>query len=115
MSGIPKDAPKPNCVRVSGCFWCENHRDVDSFDYVWALVTFWHLKVIELSKVRFPKLDGEVPPAKLVIARIREKLTWFEQSNEVRHGWVDEALARIAEGDFHPELRDEIAGLEGTV
>ncbi|MEI6001856.1 site-specific integrase [Paraburkholderia bengalensis] len=111
---IPKDAPKPNCVRASGCLWCENHRDVDSLDYVWALASFKHLKVIELSKGRLPERDNDVPPAKHVIDRVDEKLQWFEQSNEIRCEWVAEAEARISEGNFHRQFRDEIAELEGT-
>ncbi|MCG5078590.1 site-specific integrase [Paraburkholderia tagetis] len=114
IAEIPKDAPKPNCVRASGCLWCENHRDVDSLDYVWALASFGHLKANELSKAHLPKRDEDVPPAQLVISRIHEKLRWFEQSNEVRREWAAEAQARITEGDFHPNFRDEIAELEGT-
>ncbi|WP_257744504.1 site-specific integrase [Burkholderia glumae] len=111
---IPKNAPKPNCIRASGCLWCENHRDVDSLDYVWALTSFGHLKVIELSRTSLSKRDEDAPPSQLVIARIYAKLRWFEQSNEVRRRWVVEAQARIAEGDFHPNFRNEIAELEGT-
>jgi hypothetical protein len=113
ISDTPKEAPKPDCMRTSGCLWCESHRDVDSFDYVWALVTFKYLKTIELSRVRVPKVHEEAPPSKLVIARLHEKVMWFDQSNETRHGWVIEAQTRVAEGDFHPEFRDEIAELEG--
>lgn len=112
--GIPKEAPKPDCMRASGCLWCENHRDVNSLDYVWALTSFKHLKVIELSMARLPQRDGDVPPSKHAIDRIHEKLKWFEQSNEVRRGWVNEAQARVAEDDFHPNFRDEISNLEGT-
>lgn len=110
---IPSEAPKPNCARTSGCLWCENHRDVDSLDYLWALTSFKHLKTIELSKARLPQRDDESPPAKLVIDRIHDKLRWFEQSSEVRREWVAEALARVAEGDFHLNFRAEIAELEG--
>lgn len=114
VAGTPKDAPKPNCIRASGCLWCENHRDLDSFDYVWALASFEHLKVIELSKAHLPKRGEDVPPAQLVIARIHEKLRWFERSNEVRRAWVAESQTRITEGDFHPNFQNEISELEGT-
>ncbi|CAE6885434.1 hypothetical protein R69927_04504 [Paraburkholderia domus] len=109
----PKTAPKPDCKRPSGCLWCSNHRDLDSLDYVWALESFRHLKVIELSKAPLPKVDDDVPPSALVIDRIRDKLSWFEASTEVRRGWVEEAVARVAEGDIHPAWRDEILELEG--
>ncbi|MBX3827471.1 MULTISPECIES: site-specific integrase [Burkholderia] len=111
---VPKEAPKPNCVRASGCLWCENHRDVDSLDYVWALASFGYLKANEMSKLHQPKGNENVPPAQLVITRIHEKLRWFEQSSEVWREWVTEVQMRITEGDFHPTFRDEIAELEGT-
>ncbi|WP_124515851.1 site-specific integrase [Burkholderia ubonensis] len=110
-----KDVPKPDCLKASGCFWCANHRDVDSLDYVWGLSTFRHLKVIELSKTRLPQRDGEVPPAKLVIDRLDEKLRWFEESTELRLSWVEESRARVNEGDFHPDLRSEISELEEAI
>lgn len=110
-----KDVPKPDCLKGSGCFWCTSHRDVDSLDYVWGLSTFRHLKVIELSKNLLPQGDAEVPPAKLVIDRLDEKLRWFEESSELRLSWVEESRARVNEGDFHPDLRCEISEWEGTV
>ncbi|MFM0654711.1 site-specific integrase [Paraburkholderia sediminicola] len=115
VANIPAGTPRPDCTTASGCLWCENHRDVDTLDYVWALASFNQVKVIELSKTNSPQSDNDVPPCKRVIDRIHDKLRWFEQSNEVRSGWVDEAQARVAEGDFHPEWRNEISELEGTV
>ncbi|MGF6658221.1 integrase [Paraburkholderia youngii] len=109
-----KDGPKPDCRTASGCLWCENHRDVDSLDYVWALTSFQHLKVIELSKARLPKREEDVPPAQRAIDRIHEKLAWFEQSNECRKKWVHESQALVAEGDFHPNFRGEITELESA-
>lgn len=114
-SDTPTSVPKPDCTTASGCLWCENHRDVDSFDYIWALTSFHHLKVIELSKARLFQLKEDPPPAQHVIARIRDKLMWFERSNDLRRQWVVEAAARIAEGDYHPGFQDEIAELEGGI
>ncbi len=114
ITHIPKAAPKPNCMRPSGCLWCENHRDVDSPDYIWALATFKHLKTIELGRTSSLQCDADIPPAKLAIDRIKAKLHWFEESTAARQEWVREALARIAEGYFHPSMRDEIRELEGT-
>lgn len=111
---MPEDAPKPDCTKSSGCLWCENHRDVDSLDYTWALVSFKHLKVIELSKASKPQRDDDVPPAKRAIDRINEKLIWFKQSSQLRRQWVEEAEARIDEGDFHPDWRQTVSELEGT-
>lgn len=113
VGDAPRGAPAPDCRRASGCLWCLNHKDVDSFDYVWALVTFKHLKIIELSTGPIPKRGDENPPAKLVIDRVDEKLRAFEESNEQRRDWVIEAQSRIEEEDFHPSFKDEIAALEG--
>lgn len=113
MPDIPQNATKPDCNRASGCLWCVHHRDIDTFDYVWALGTFHHLKLIELSRSQLPKRDDDVPPAKLAIDRIIGKLRWFEESNAVRRQWVDEAQARVNEGDFHPHFREEVLSLEG--
>jgi hypothetical protein len=114
IADMPESAPKPDCTRASGCLWCENHRDIDSLDYVWALATFSHLKVIELSKAALPQREEPAPPAKSAIDRIQEKLRWFELSNERRRKWVIEASARVSEGDFHPALEEEISELEGA-
>jgi hypothetical protein len=97
---IPDGAPTPDCVKASGCLWCENHRDVDSFEYVWALSGFVHLKVLELGKAGAQSSEHESPPAQHAIGRIRDKLEWFEQSNDGRRAWVDEAQVRINEGYY---------------
>lgn len=108
----PSNAAEPDCEKASGCLWCENHRDVDSFDYVWALSSFMHLKGIELSKSGPPKPGvSALPPAKMAMDRILEKLRWFEESNEKRRNWVEEAQARIAEETFHPDFQAAILDL----
>ncbi|WP_063801503.1 site-specific integrase [Burkholderia ubonensis] len=109
----PVEAPRPDCVKPSGCLWCENHRDVDSLDYIWALSSFMHLKKLELSKARIPMAEVEIPPAKHAFDRIQQKLKWYETSNETRRDWVQEAQIRIAEGEYHPEFNIEICEMEG--
>jgi hypothetical protein len=108
----PADAPAPDCVKPSGCLWCENHRDVDSLDYVWALSSFMHLKRLELSKAPIPLTDNETPPAKHAVSRIQEKLKWYELSNDLRCEWVQESQMRIEEGEYHPDFNIEIGALE---
>lgn len=105
VSHMPPNAPTPDCIKTAGCLWCDNHRDVDSFDYVWALSSFMHLKGVELSKSGPPRnSEPSIPPAKMAIDRILEKLRWFEESNPKRHSWVTEAQERIAEESFHPHF-----------
>jgi hypothetical protein len=111
----PKTAPSPDCMRSSGCLWCEHHRDIDSFDYVWSLACFRYLKVLELSKNYFPSTaEKQFHPAQHAINKLSEKLKWFKDSNATRRSWVDEALARVEEGNYHSEWRRFIEDMEGT-
>ncbi|WP_238295591.1 site-specific integrase [Caballeronia novacaledonica] len=112
---IAAKAPKPNCARKSGCLWCEDHRDLDSFEYVWAMASFQQLKLYELTKLGSGKFDDDVTPAQLVVDRIQEKLEWFEQSSEIHREWVVEARARVAEGWYHPDFEIELAEQEGSL
>lgn len=115
MSDSPRDAPAPDCAKASGCLWCENHHDIDSQDYVWALSSYKQLKVVELAKASSPLVNRGVPPPHLAIDRLNAKLRWYAQSNSTRSEWVSEAEARIAEGDYHPSFDIEILELEGSV
>lgn len=113
--GKPKKAPLPDCIRPSGCLWCEHHRDIDSFDYVWSLACFRYLKVLEMSKHVFPlSTESRLHPAQHAIDKLTEKLAWFKSSNSTRRNWVEEALARIEEGNYHSEWARLIYDTEGT-
>lgn len=112
LSRIPKNATEPDCNRASGCMWCEHHRDVDSLDYLWSLACFRHLKIIEASRWTPSQGTREVHPAQHAIDRMSEKLRWFNESNARRKGWVDEALARVEEGNYHPEWMIRITAME---
>jgi hypothetical protein len=111
---LPPAAPEPDCVKAAGCLWCENHRDIDSQDHVWALTSFKHLKVIEVSRYRQAKSENTSPPSQLAIDRINEKLRWYSNSSKVREEWVTEAEVRIEEGDYHQSFASEIYALEGA-
>ena len=103
MIGSPSEAPVPDCVSSAGCLFCKNNRDVDSPDHIWSLVSFRHLKSIELARYKPPK-TRKLPehPAQAVVDRITQKVRFFEGSSEVRRMWVEESLLRIEEGDYHP-------------
>lgn len=108
----PPGSAAPDCVRPSGCLWCEQHRDVDSQDYVWSLTSFAHLKRIELVRRRQVAIANS--PTQAAIDRINEKLGWFHHSNHTRKRWVEEAHARIEEGEYHPDWKMLINHLEGA-
>lgn len=111
--GMPMNATQPDCVQRSGCLWCAHHRDIDSQDYVWALACFHRLKVIELSKLRGPREHAEDHPVRNAVTRIQQKMHWFRDSNELRRSWFEEAMARVEEGNYHPDWVRLIEDMEG--
>ena len=115
VPAAPRKAPKPDCLKPSGCLWCENHRDIDSMDHVWALASFKRLKALELSKMNTPPRDHDIPPAQFVVDRLNVKLRWFQNSNSKRRDWVAEAEARIDEGNYHPHWHEVITVQEGNL
>jgi len=111
---IPESAPAPDCRRPSGCLWCDHHRDIDSFDYVWSLACFRHLKILEKGRQCPPtKERTKHHVADHAIERLSAKLAWFRGSNREREGWVEEAMARVDEGHYHDQWAALITSLEG--
>ena len=98
----PPDAPRPDCGSPAGCLFCRQQRDVDSEDHAWSLASYRHLKSLELAKYRLPGKKHGLHPARLVIDRVSAKLDALRAISPQWARWVDEALARIAEGVFHP-------------
>lgn len=112
VSDSPLHAPKPDCASPSGCLFCEHQRDIDSFDHVWSLTTHRHLKSLELARYHVAGNSTAPHPAEAVVERATKKLRWFKASSEVRALWVEEALTRIAESDYHIRWRGFIELLE---
>lgn len=105
IDATPKNAPQPDCINTSGCLFCTQHRDIESEDHVWSLASLRYLKSLELARYHSPTSNHQLSaehPALLVINRLTDKLRFFEESSEVRRLWVEEAKARICEGDYHP-------------
>lgn len=100
VKDIPNNVVPPNCVNPSGCLWCEHHRDIDSFDYVWALVSFRKLKILEVLISRTKNTES---PADQAIERIDQKVQWFRERKESRD-LVIESEIRMEEGDYHPNF-----------
>jgi integrase len=114
VGDMPLSAPEPDCIRPSGCLWCEHHRDIDSLDYVWALSCFRHLKILETGRYRPPQGTVVTHPADHAIGRISKKLVWFRDSNSTRRAWVEESLTRMEEDHYHPDWATLIVNMEGT-
>jgi len=114
LTFAPRGATQPDCIHPSGCLWCVHHRDVDTLDYVLSITSFRHLKTVEVSKLRVQRgKDDEQHPARLSIERLSQKLKWFMDSNARRRGWVEEALACVEEGRYHPDWERLIVNAEG--
>jgi len=114
-NGIPEESDakppsvvSPNCINPTGCLWCKNLRDVDSFDFVWSLISFRYLKTLEAGSL----LQKETTPADEAINRVTEKLYWFRSSGNEREEWVQEAELRIEEEHFHPDWSPVIEFLD---
>lgn len=108
----PREAPKPDCIRPSGCLWCEHHRDIDSLDYVWSLTSFRHLKKIEISRNPIPSEHPHIHPAEHALIKINKKIKHFESIDGEHLNWVKETQTRIEEGDYHPNWKNIINHLE---
>lgn len=105
MQDIPQEAPRPDCITAAGCLFCTQHRDIESDDHVWSLTSLRYLKSIELAGYSPPKPGKNIAmvhPALTVVDRLSAKLRFFEESSAVRKLWVEEARARIKEGEYHP-------------
>lgn len=116
LADIPPEAPQPNCIRPTGCLWCEHHRDIDSLDYVWSLASMRHLKILVLKGFG-PPVEGKTNESTLrvemTIERLTVKLRWFRESDEFRRSWVEEAQALIDEASYHPHWSYIIVAIEG--
>lgn len=102
VDGIPEDAPQPDCGNAAGCFFCIHHRDIDTEDYIWSLMSYRYCKQLELDR-HIPKpSENKKPPAALLIEQLTLKLNAFQSSSAIRSAWLQEAKHRIREGRYHP-------------
>lgn len=100
---LPPEAPKANCVQPAGCLFCEHHRDIDNEDYVWSLASMRFLNTVILQRFRPPKTGKSDSASHIELTNevLTAKLKWFKDSNTRRKAWVEEAIDKLAEGDFH--------------
>lgn len=99
-SDVSKTTPEPDCVNPAGCFFCDNHRDLESFDHLWSLATYKHCKILELSKAKLAAPEDH--PALLTIEVITSKFESFKLRSAQTRGWTQEAELRVEEGEYHP-------------
>jgi hypothetical protein len=102
--------PQPDCISPTGCIGCKHYKDENSLDYVWNLLSFKYLKIIESSSHR----TNELKPSDIAIDWVNLKINWFKSSDDHKHKeWVDESELRIEEGDYHPSWSRKIEKYEG--
>ncbi|MET3453825.1 hypothetical protein [Pseudomonas kilonensis] len=114
IENIPKQATTPDCVSAAGCLFCVNHRDIDSQDHVWSLVSYRHYKILELATYTAKLIPHDTNPCALAIDALNSKIQYFSASEGLRPEWVAEALERIAESHYHPKWDGFIKILELT-
>lgn len=111
---MPSRAPTPDCIGPAGCFFCIHHRDVATFDYVWSLASYRHLKSLELASQHVAPKSAASSPAQIVIERITQKLHAMEKEGETFIKWITEAILRVREEHFHPDWAELISLAEGV-
>ncbi|WP_353414255.1 hypothetical protein [Arenicella sp. 4NH20-0111] len=109
IKGKPEQIVTPDCMHESGCLFCKSHRDIKSFDYVWGLITFRMLKIVELRS-RHTASDGTVD---LIVAKLTDKIEAYRSMNDESRQWVIEGLERVGEGDYHPNWDNILQFWEG--
>lgn len=112
ISGIPGEAPEPDCLNPAGCLFCEHQRDIDTEDHFWSLASYRYLKIIELSKYRLPDKIRRLPTM-AVIERLSQKLSVIADAEPRYSEMVSEAIAKVEESDFHPRWEGLIRLAEG--
>lgn len=101
-AGAPSDAPQPDCISPAGCLFCTHHRDIESADHVWSLASYRHLKSLELAAYGDSHHAGDPHPAAATISVVSLKLNEFTKIGAAQTNWVDEAISRVTEGNYHP-------------
>lgn len=107
---IPDGVARPDCISPSGCMFCDHHRDVSTFDYAWSLVTYLHLKILELAShtpTNRKSVEGKTP-IESTVDRIVAKADAFAASSEKRQKWIEESKDRMRERNFHPSWSTSI-------
>ncbi len=116
MLGLTSEAPKADCMQPAGCLFCEQHRDINSEDYVWSMASMLFLNSIVLQRFR-PPAKGKADAAahvELTLKVLTAKLKWFNESNATRKAWVEEATKKLDEGEFHIHWRYLIESAQGV-
>ncbi|MDR6679507.1 hypothetical protein [Pseudomonas oryzihabitans] len=102
INSVTEGAPKPDCINPAGCLFCMHYRGVKTFDYIWALLSYRQLKLLEYSKSKASVLTDSITPLEGVVARIAEIEKQFCGGGRISVDFHCEAKSRISESHYHP-------------
>lgn len=108
-------APKPDCSNPAGCMFCVHHREEDSSDYIFCLLSYRLCKQLELDQYCPPKKTLLRHPAAILLARIEEKINCFRGRGQDQQAWTLEAIDKIREGNYHPAFEGFIRLMEAAI
>lgn len=92
-------APAPDCRNAAGCLFCTSYKGINSFDYVWSLVSYRKMKNLELAGSF--SINASDSSATAVLARIKELLQQFVSLGDENRDWYRDAVMRVEEGSYH--------------
>lgn len=97
------NTPIADCNSPSGCLFCIQHRDILSEEHTWSLMSFRHLKIMELSSSGLSAERAALHPAHQAISRLSDKLKGISEVSAPAKIWVDNSATRIQDGNYHPK------------
>lgn len=95
-------SPEPDCKNPAGCLFCVHYRGINNFEYVWSLLSFRELKILELANYRKKSDAAPENPLMMSIERVRDILEDFKQKGTIQKQWGTEAEFRMRERHYHP-------------
>jgi hypothetical protein len=93
--------------------FCDNNRDIWSFDHAWNLASLRVLTLHELAMDTAPSGRHRTHPKMAVVDRIAAKLADFRGRGEPWPGWIAQAEKRVAAGYYHPHYTETWMVIQG--
>lgn len=115
ISDTETNAPAPDCSNPAGCMFCVHHREDNSPDYIFSLLSYRLCKQLELDQYCPPKKTFLRHPAKILLERIEEKIDSFRERGVDQRAWTLEAIDKIREGKYHPAYDGFIRLMEAAL
>lgn len=98
----------PDCINPEGCLFCTYHKDIESYDYCFKLVSHRYLKLLEMAK----NPNNGNHPAKLIVERLNEKIDGLRALSDKAEKWIVKAQNEVQSGEYHPDWNNLILLLD---